>query len=236
MQEQVKSIDKRFREIVQEVLDHPEFNKVVNQKARKFAKRRGVQEHLEDTVGEVQAEIRAFARDGLEDIKQERFWIRVFERYFESLEPSRRTALHVARDLPLPRCIVDEISNLCSNLTPRYNNRTPRFFGQGQDQQIVHQEYRGCPGDRPSQDPLGILIEEEEAEELRTRLKQLPEAIASLREKDQEIMRKLAKGRTRTEIAEERGITVSAISQRVTNAKEKLRQWYESKKGNLNYR
>ena len=128
----------------------------------------------------------------------------------------------------MPRCIVYKISDLCANLTPRQSTRTPRSFCENEDRHIEQQEYRDCPADQPSQEPLEILIEEEEAAQARAKKqlleRKLEKVIQHLTPTQQDVIYLRLFGFSRAEIARIRRVSQSAVCQTWVRIEEKFQE------------
>jgi RNA polymerase sigma factor (sigma-70 family) len=179
-------------------------------------------QHIEDIKQGVRTFVLAFLRTEPYKIT-ERFWLRLRNQLDENPDFS----LQVSPDRPLPQPVVNEIYNLCLNLTPRQTKCTPRSFYQGEDVKIVQQGSRGRSGDRHDQDPLATLIEVEEKQEeekkkdlLKERLRRALERV--LDDRSRRIVELRTAGYTFPEIAEEIPVSRERIGQIYRRALEKL--------------
>jgi hypothetical protein len=167
---------------------------------------------VEDVQQEAQAFARAFLRAEPADVEEE-YW----RRLWDNLHANPNFIVQVSPDRPLPQAVINEMYNLCLNLTPRQSKSTPRSFREQEDLQIVHQGLRGRPGDRQSEHPLDLLIEAEE----KARVRAAAECI--LNETSRRTLKARSEGYRLAAIAEEFGVTEAAIALRLKKAIEAIR-------------
>jgi RNA polymerase sigma factor (sigma-70 family) len=228
----VKQLINRLQNFVAAICNHRDFGGILDKMSERSANRRELAQDKEDIRLGAFVAMWEFAQMDPPRVRQP------FSRRFSAWFFTEGYLLDVSNESPLPQEVHYAIRDLCDNVAPRQRPTTPRQFANGQDRKVVRQGGRHTQASVVKQngelltadigEPLAQLMaqEEREAKEARNQRVQakVAEVIQRLTPTQKEVIRLRLAGFSQAEIARDRGVSQSAVSQTWDRIEEIFRQ------------